>query len=491
MNYDVHYRRASPDQTQPNGAWREGLALLRARLRRSLLIASAFIVVGAAVGVAARYATPASFVTTTQLLFDPRGLKVFNNELTSGSYDANSAVNFVESQMAVLQSQSVLTRVLDGACAFVADKADRAGPFAYCPPPEVAAVRARALIDIQKQIVVRRAERSFVVDIQTRAPTPEAAARLGMEVVDAYREEEAESRAAATRQLTEGLNSRLDALRATLQDSEAKAAKFRRDKNLVMIGDRLLVEQRLASATSALSEAQSRFDRAEARMHQVAAALNNRDALATLGADADTRNLQLLLERRDQLRVEVAPIAARAGARHPALIEGRSKLAQVSGAINAATEGLRRATRSDLARARDERNNIERTVADLTAKVATAHQAGIELKTIEQEVLANRKLLESFETRAREAAEFGRIDSANLRVVSSPTPPIRENPLKGFVLWGLVGALAGLILSIAAIALIELLANARRRPPNADASDEGGVGALQMQAEAFARYRYG
>lgn len=491
MNYSIHYGRPSPEQALPGSAWREGFALLGGRMRRSLVVMLGFLCVGAGLGVAARYVTPASYVATTQLLFDPRGLKVFTNELTSGSQDAYSAINFVESQMAVLQSESVLARVLD-ACAALKDADERGASRAYCPQPSSASDRARALADLQKQIVVRRAERSFVVDIQTRAATPESAARLGADLVEAYKAEDAESRAAATRQLTAGLNSRLETLRDTLKASEAKAAKFRRDKNLVQVGDRLLVEQRLFAATAALSEAQSRYDRAEARMHQVETALNNRAALGSLGADPDTRALQILLERRDQLRVEVAPIAARAGARHPALIEGRSKLAQANGAIALATDALRKSARSDFARARSERDNIERTVADLTSKVSKAHQSGIELKTIEQEVAANRKLLESFETRAREANEFGRIDAANLRVVSAPTPPMRENPLKGFVIWGLVGAGAGLLLSIGLIALLALLASVRRRSAGGDAGGfEDTIDALQMRAEAFARHRYG
>lgn len=493
MTYSINYGRRSLDRSHSDNAWRESLALLFARLRRSTGLVLLCVAGGAALGAAARYATPATFMATTQLLFDPRGLKVFNNELTSGSYDANAGVNFVESQMAVLQSEGVLTRVLDG-CGAARDDADFTTTRAYCSLGGVEADRARALSELQKLVAVRRAERSFVVDIQTRAPSPEAAARLGRDVVDAYRAEEADSRAAAAKQLTAGLSGRLTVLREALKASEDKAAKFRRDRNLMQIGDRLLVEQRLAAATNALSEAQSRADRAEARMHQINSLLGDRTALAVLALDADTRALQILLERRDQLRVEIAPLAARAGARHPALIEERSKLSQIERAVGAATTSLSRTAQSDVARARSERANIERTIADLTAKVTKARQATIELTTMEQEIAANRKLLESFETRSREADEFSRIDAGNLRIVSSPTPPVRQNPLKGFVLWGAAGALAGLILSIGWLALAELLASAKRRKPDADPwSDEheAAVVSLKLRADAFAKYRYG
>ena len=70
---------------------------------------------------------------------------------------------------------------------------------------------------------------------------------------------------------------------------------------------------------------------------------------------------------------------------------------------------------------------------------------------------------------------------------------VDENPAKGFVVWGAVGAGAGLILSVGVVAALALLAGLRRRRRDDQfgGGDEGGVDALQMKAEAFARYRYG
>lgn len=492
MNYVINYGRDPTGRSTPDNAWREGFRLFAMRLKRSRTSLALCVALGLGVGVAARYAIPSTFMATTQLLFDPRGLKVFTNELTSGNFEANAAINFVESQMAILQSEGVLARVLDTGCAAAASEGDRMAARAYCPAAGARDDRGRALSDIQKLVAVRRAERSFVVDVQTRAPTPEGAARLGEEIVAAYRAEEAESRASAARKLTEGLSGRLTALRDALKTSEAKAAKFRSDRNLMLIGDKLLVEQRLASATTALSEAQSKFDRAQARMQQIESLMGDRAALAALSVDADTRALQILIERRDQLRVEVAPLAARAGARHPLLVQEMSKLSRIESAIKVATSSLRKTAQSDLSRARSERANVERTIADLSAKVIKARQATIELTAIEQEIAANRKLLESFETRSREASEFGRIDAANLRVVSAPIAPLRQSPLKGFALWGAAGALAAFLLSIGGLALAELLGGARgsQEPQRSDEADEG-VASLQMKAKAFARYRYG
>ena len=61
---------------------------------------------------ASRIMTP-RFVSTAQIFVDPRGLQVFDNELTPRQQDSNTAINFVESQARIVTSQSVLSRVID------------------------------------------------------------------------------------------------------------------------------------------------------------------------------------------------------------------------------------------------------------------------------------------------------------------------------------------------------------------------------------------
>ena len=85
--------------------------------------------------------------------------------------------------------------------------------------------------------------------------------------------------------------------------------------NLVRIGDKLLVEQRLISATNALNEAQTRLDRHSSRSKQIQMAPRKLSSLGNIGAEADTRTLMMLMERRNSVLVELAPLVARAGDR--------------------------------------------------------------------------------------------------------------------------------------------------------------------------------
>ena len=447
---------------------------------------------GAGAGVIGKYVLPAKYEASTQLLFDPRGFKLFNNDLTIGNYDANAAINFVESQMGVLQSERVLSRLVQTAC-FEAGKAD---PAAYgledkCPRTDAKGDWDAALVLLRRALTVKRAERSFVVDVAMSGPSPESAARRSSGIVAAYLEEDAATRNDATARLTADLSGRLETLRAALAQSEAKAERYRRDKNLVRVGDRLLVEQQLAAATTALNDSQVKFDRASARLKQIESAAQSPSALGALGAEADTRALSQLLDQRNRTLVEIAPLAARVGARHPALVAARSSLSQLERAIATEMRAIRFAAHADVSRARNEQQILAQTVASLSTKVTHARQSEIELREISQEVDANRKLLESFETRSREAKEFGRIDTGNLRIVSMARAPERQRLAPKMAIFGGLGMFVGLLLGFAVFAALALVSLLRSSATPAPPSAPQPLPQSYMPIEVPVRYRFG
>ena len=479
--------------------WRPTLDFLISCLRQWLWAVVACGFLGGVVGVGVKAWLPTSYSSTAQLLFDPRGFKIFNNELTSGNYDANAAVNFVESQMAVLLSERVLTRVVDSECAAAiidsgeegASAATRAPTFGFvrfCPGVSAAGEWAKAMLVLQKALTVKRAERSFVVDLTATGVTPELAAKLATRVVEAYLAEDAATRAAAAAKLNAELGGRVDEMRATLVQSEAKVEAYRRDKSLVRVGDRLLVEQKLGSATTSMNDAQGKLDRLRARVKQLETAPNSISALGALGAEADTRNLAALLERKHAVMMEIAPLQSRLGARHPLMIEARGRLAEVERGIALEMQTIRGAARADLERVRSELAGHNQTVKALAGEAAHSHQAEIELRTLERTVEANRKLLESFENRSREAGEFVKVDSANLRIVSVARPPETQRLLPKLLAWGMIGFVVGVMLATAAISGVAFLSVfARMRLANQPSSPRP-FGAPEPHAEAAPAY---
>ncbi len=482
--------------------WPAALIYLFKQLRRSLWAIVAMGVVGGVLGLGAKLLWPSKYTATEQLLFDPQGLRIFPGDLTTGRFDANVAINFVESQMGVILSERVLSRVIDRECsrrkpdpseeAFAVGLEPISDDTHPCEALGLNVDQAKAFAVLRRNVVVKRPERSFVVDVSASARTPELAAHLASSVVAAYLAEDARARAEVANRLNSELGGRLEALRKAVEEADAKAEAYRSDRNLVRIGDRLIVEQKLNDATASFNAAVARTDRVAARTKQIEAAPHTASALGALGADADTRTLAGLMDRRATLLVELAPLAARLGARHPLLVDARNRVAEIDRSISSEFAGIVSAARSDLLRARSEQDGLERTVNELGAKVARARQAEIELHALEQEAEANRKLLASFETRSREAREFGRIDNGNLRVVSNAREPETRHILPGLALWAALGLVVGSILACGFVTLAALFrygtaslnARAATEAVHAAAEEDGAaVDAVRAAAE--------
>ncbi|BCP51454.1 hypothetical protein K32_00710 [Kaistia sp. 32K] len=445
------------------GPWPMALAVLSAALRRWLWVILLAGVLFGGLGILAKALLPVRYAATAQFLLDPRGLPVFPGDLSNAQFDANSQIGVVESQMRILTSERVLSKVLDDSQLMddlEAGDAAEAGeapkePMPLRPSLDSGRGKSAALAALQRALTVSRAERSFVIDVTATARTPELAARLANAMVKAYLAEDAQNRAGTAERLTDELTGRLESLRARLRDAQARAEAFRTESGLISTGDRLVVEQKLAEAVTELSAAQLRLDQANSRAAQLDS--STRD-LGMLGSSDDSRVLTLLIERQNAAQDELAGLAARLGDRHPALGEARERVAAIGRRIDTELGRIKLAARADLERARTTQQALARTVASLSENAAKTQQSKVEMRTLEQEVESNRALLESFKTRALQVSEFGRIDPGNVRIVSIAQPPPERGGLKGLAVWGVFGALMGMILAAALVTFQAMLA---------------------------------
>ena len=465
-------RMAAGHNTVPtDNPWLAATDSFGRNMRRLLWLILLAMIVGGLLGAAIKTYLPPVFKATAQLLIDPRGIHVFSNDLSTGQFDANAAINFVESQMGVLKSDRVLLGVVRDEKLALANPPMALDPVPAAAPgtaPAGAPVAApasgtefsetRALALLQKALFVQRAERSFIVDVTVANSSPQVAARLANAVVKAYIDEDAIDRNAAAKRLTADLGSRLEGLRQALRNSETKVETFRASKGLVGGRDKFVLEQRLTEATTALSTAQNREARARAKLEQLENKPADIAAIGSLDSDPSARKLVLLIDRQTAARTEVAQLAGSLLDGHPALISARSKAMKIDRSINETITQVRRVAESELARTSSETAEFNANMAKLTADLSKARQAEVELRALERDAEGNRKILEAFETRSREASEFGQIDATNLRIVSPARAPNVQDSLRSVIMWSIISALIGALLVMSGIALAAVLA---------------------------------
>jgi uncharacterized protein involved in exopolysaccharide biosynthesis/Mrp family chromosome partitioning ATPase len=425
------------------------MAVVVAQTRRFLWLIVAVALACSAAAVVARTLIPTSNKATVQVLIDPRGFRVFSNDLSSGQLDANAAINFVESQMGVIKSDRVLLRVVREQR--VRDAGAASGSDATAPAAFDERDDTRALTKLRRATSVQRLERSFIIDVTVADDVPQRAAELANAVVKAYLKEDLIDRNASAKRLTAELTSRLEGLRQNLRESEDKVEAFRVNNGLVGVRDKLVIEQRLTEATTALTTAESREAQLRGKLSQLATPSSQMSTVGALGTDPESRSLALLLDIQAAARNDLEQLTGSLGEQHPTLVSARNRLNEVNKSITTALGGMRKAAQSQLEQVQTEVSYLSRKVTALSADLSKARQAEVGLRTLQADAEAHRKILESFETRSREAGEFGRIDGTNLRIISPARTPNRQGYFTGLMLWALIGGLVGAIVSTGVI----------------------------------------
>src|SRR5256885_16681426 len=134
-------------------------------------------------------ATP-RYTAVAQLLIDPNDLRVIDNAVTSSSAPSDANTAHVESQVRVLTSDTVLRKVIEAksldrdpefvqpASAFRLARELVSGKLGLATPAEPRDPVVTALQGLAQQVIARRQERTYVVDLSVTTRQAEKSAGL-------------------------------------------------------------------------------------------------------------------------------------------------------------------------------------------------------------------------------------------------------------------------------------------------------------------------
>lgn len=393
---------------------------------------------------------PPSYMASTEILIDPRGLKAIQNDLTPRSENNESAIALLESQIRIVRSESVLRGVigrlnLEVDPEFVGER----GVFSplrdliSTPPTEDA--HTRALRSLQRVVQVDRASRSYVVVVNAFSEDPNKAARIADTIAAVYLDEEVRARADAARRVGRSMTSRLQELADSVRDSERNVEQFKQQNNLVGAGKRLINDQQLEELTTQLTLARSVTTEQKGRVDQI-------ERLMKVDADPDTiaeavqsPTISALRAQFAELVRQEASVSALLGDRHPEIAVLRQRRTQHQQLITDELKRTAAAARNDYARAVANENALTANLETMKSKVQLSGGAMVRLRELERVVEANRAIYEASLVRTKELNEQEGIDTANTRVIAAALAPDRPTtPRRALVLAALVvGLIAG------------------------------------------------
>ena len=473
--------------------------LVRTLWARKGLIVLATIA-GAVLAAFASLLIPPKYVSTAQLFIDPRDLRVLQNEVSPNvtGGDPTSITSYLESQARIIASDSIKTPVVIGEGL---DKDPEFGGAAAASglsrilgnllPGDGAPARdglVYALAALDKNVVVRRGERTFVIDISVTAREADKAARIANALATTYLENQASVRADAAQRATAALTARLEELRNRLRVAEEKAERYKEANNIVGVGaGRSMAEEQLALNNAQLVALRTRVTEARAKYEQT---LATRPAGIEAGAIPEAVASQTMTALRAQLGAALAKEAdllASLGSRHPALVAAQAQTRDARRQIADELSRIARSAKVELDRAAEAERQIARRVSQLTTNQYAAGRASVELRELEREVESSRVVYDAFLRRARETGELAGIDTTNARVISAAMPPLEKSGISRRVVV-MLGAVAGGGAGVA-LALGFALFGVAWRPaprPRADETDPATAPAMAAPEPAAA-----
>ena len=426
--------------------------------RSKLLIASTTLV-GALMGVAIALSTPKMYQAWTEMIVDPRNLKLSDQELTVGNLPSDATLAIVENQVRVLTSGSVLTKVVDKLNLAEDPEFNGTAGGGFSLRSFLRSLISRddtatadsagrrhtlATTHLAEALTIERSANTFVVSIGAKTEDAEKSALIANTMTDVFMLTFGELQSGTAGRATGELNARLEAMRKSVETAERKVEAFKAENELIDPQGRLITDDEIQRVNDQLTAARTRTLELNAR------AASTRDVgvdavlSGTLPEAISSPTINELRAQYAALTQEADRAAVRLGPRHP---ERLAVEAQLTGARERIATELRRVAASiqvELKRAVQMEQELAARLAQLKVRQGSVGDELVTLRELERDVSAKRAVYEGFLLRARETGEQRDINSANVTVISTASPPLESTgPSRAMI------SIAGMLLGFA------------------------------------------
>jgi len=421
--------------------------------------------------------SPHEYTAVTQILIDPLDLRAVGND-TQVVQMSDAALMQVESQVNILTSDAVLRRVV------ASEGLDHDSEFAR--GPSIFSVllgkdtipggsTLAALNELKRRVYVKRAERTFVVEVGVTSRDPMKAVRIANAIAQAYLAEQTQMRADAARQVSQSLSARLKELKDSVRDAEEKVEAFKARNDLLAANGQLVTDQQLTETGNQLSAARARTAVAKARLDQVEAVQHSKDENGAFPEALQSQTITALRSQYAEIMRREAEQTANLGALHPAVIDIQAQAERLRRMIDNEIGRAAVAARTEYGSAKDGERTIADNFAALKHTAVASNEAMVGLRELERDAQASRDIYQAFLVRARETGAQEQVDTKNIRVLSkADLPQKRSSPPPSLVV-----AFVAMLFGAAAGTGIVLI-----RQPAAAGEREDGIGYSLRQALA-------
>lgn len=313
---------------------------------------------------------------------------------------------------------------------------------------------------IRERLEVAGIPQTRSIAISFSSTDPAKAALIANTLAELYIVDQLETKFEATRRASAWLNTRLSELKQKVQLSETAVEDFKA-RQAAGAGQGVdLTNQQIAELNAELIAARAARAEATARFRQVQSRVNS-GGLSAASSVVDSALILTLRTNLSELARREAELSQTYGEKHPKIINIRAEIQDARNAIAAEVRKIIEALRNDVAVAVAREETLTASLAELEDRSVVLAQGSVELRQLEREAEADRLIYETFLNRFRETSEQEDLQTADARLLSEATAPLKPSSPNRKRILALAGAM-GLLLGTALIVLLEMLSNTFR-----------------------------
>lgn len=299
---------------------------------------------------------------------------------------------------------------------------------------------------LKRGLRVRRVGNSNLVDVQFLSTNRLLSAAIPNAVVEVYLEDQLDRKFRALRRVTEGLETRLSAMRERLEASERAVIDYRNQNLSEGFGGQKQLDQQLADLSRRVGQADAEQAELASDLAGIDALIADRGAVQAAGLfQSDV--IERLQSQVIELHQRRTLLMERFGEDNRQVQDVENEVARTEALIQAEVQRLRdnQANKVDLAAARVEA--LRQQLADLENRAIEQAERDVRLAQFERDYAAERAVYTTFLDKFTQTSEVASLQEGDAQIIAyadPPPSPVAPNKKLAVALGGIAGGFAGL-----------------------------------------------
>jgi capsular exopolysaccharide synthesis family protein len=337
--------------------------------------------------------------------------------------------------------------------------------------------KARIVSALLSRLKVERVPQSRVIVVKVRAKDPQLAATVANTVVTVYSTQLIDLRRAAAEKAERWLSDEVESMRKVVTESERAAELFRIKSDLMRGNQVTLLTEEMSELNRRVAVASAARAEAQANLREITALVKSGGAYSAEAVLNSYLIQQLRIQEAAVLR-EVAELSVEHGPSHPKIVHKKNEIRELRENINGEIEKLVGGYSNALSAATAREASLQAEADKVKAQLAEANKKEVQLRALEREAEANRRILETLLVRLKETAPQtdGEIQLPNVHILSNATLPQRYYPKDIVIL--VVAGFASIVLGALLAQLVDHLDSGFRSV--AQLEDSSGIPVLAL-----------